>query len=85
MRGLRTVDLRRNDRIGNINIIITQELVDPECVVRELCVAVAGQNLRCCCKSGKETGDVIRCSPHVAEALFRPTLNRRPALVQRIN
>ena len=54
MRLLGSINLGRHDRVGNVDIIISQELVYPKRVIGKLFVAFAGQNLRRSRKTGAQ-------------------------------
>src|SRR5215468_10731584 len=66
-----SVDLRRNDRVARVEVIVAEVLVEPHDVVGEV-LATAGKHARDCCKSSKESGDVVGGAAHQTEGRFSP-------------
>ena len=83
MRGLAAVDLRRDDRVGDIEMVVAQALVDFLQVVGEVGTARREQRgLRGV--AGDEARDVIGRATHQAEGRLRPGLGGaalRPQIV----
>ena len=73
MGGLAAIDLRRDDRVGEIEVIVAGELVEVRHVLG-VTGASFGENLRLRGEAAEEVRHVVGRPAHEAEGHFRPTL-----------
>src|SRR5262245_23467875 len=76
VRGLAAVDLRRHDRVGGVEVIVTQVLVEGDDIVTKM-LACGREYARQCGVAAEETGDVVRRAPHQAERRLCPNLGEQ--------
>ena len=81
VRRLAAVDLRRNDRVAGVEVIVAQELVERDDIVGEP-LAAGRKHARHRGIPAEETGHMVGRSPHQAEGRLRPGLGKQPARAQ---
>ena len=78
VRRLGAVDLRRHDRIAEIEMMLARVLVERHQIVGKF-LATRGENTWRRREPAEETGHVVERAPHQAERGFRPRLRRKPS------
>src|SRR5262245_14245189 len=81
VRGLAAVDLRRDDGVGGVEVIVAQVLVERDHVVREILPA-RGQYARGRGIAAEEAGDMVGGAAHQAERRLRPGLGKQASRPQ---
>ncbi len=76
VRGLAAVDLGRNDRVGDVEVMVAHVLVEGDHVVREL-LSACRQHVGSCRIAGEEARHVIGRPSHQAEGRLRPGLREQ--------
>ena len=81
VRGFAAVDLRRDDGVGGVEVVVTHVLIEGDDVVGKALPA-RRQHARCRGIAAKEAGDVIGRATHEAEGRFGPGLAEQPPCPQ---
>src|SRR6185437_5315926 len=77
MCGLATIDLRRNDRVGDVAMLVTKVRIEISNILAKT-GASDSENFGLRGKSGEKVGDMVRRTSHQAKCLFCPCFGRQP-------
>ncbi len=82
VRGLAAVDLRWDDRVAGIDVVVAHVLVVGDDVIGELPVSADHEDVRRRRIAGKEAGNVVGRAAHQPEGRFRTGLVEQPPRAQ---
>ena len=81
VRGLAAIDLRRHDRVADVEMLVAHLLVERDDVVGEF-LSGLGEHLGHRSIAGEEARDVVGRAAHQAEGRLRPFLREQPPRAQ---
>src|SRR5262249_52625515 len=77
VRRLAAVDLRRNDRVGSVEVLVAQLLVKGNNVIGKM-LAGRGENAWRCCIAAEKPGDMVGRASHQSKCGFGPRFGKHP-------